>query len=92
MSSEICKLSKSADVSLAHYMKYQLGFPIYRNTKVTYFPSGDKKFHQMVRELQKAEKYIFLEYFIVEEGYMWEYDPGDSESKGKRGRGSPFYV
>lgn len=65
------KLSKSADVSLAHYMKYQLGFPIYRNTKVTYFPSGDKKFHQMVWELQKAEKFIFLEYFIVEEGYMW---------------------
>ena len=25
----------------------------------------------MVRELQKAEKFIFLEYFIVEEGYMW---------------------
>ncbi len=25
----------------------------------------------MLEELEKAQKYIFMEYFIVEEGYMW---------------------
>ena len=25
----------------------------------------------ILHELRKAEKYIFLEYFIIEEGYMW---------------------
>ena len=46
-------------------------FPIYDRTDVKYFPLGEKKFEAMLEELEKAEKYIFMEYFIVEEGYMW---------------------
>jgi cardiolipin synthase len=38
---------------------------------VTYYPLGEAKFEAMLTELEKARKYIFLEYFIVEEGYMW---------------------
>ena len=36
-----------------------------------YFPLGEYKFKALVEELKKAKKYIFMEYFIVEEGYMW---------------------
>ena len=46
-------------------------FPVYHNTEVTYFPIGEKKFEAMLEELKKAEKFIFMEYFIIEEGYMW---------------------
>ena len=46
-------------------------FPAYRNTSATYFPSGEDKFEALQRELEKAEKFIFMEYFIIEEGYMW---------------------
>ncbi len=46
-------------------------FPVYNRTQVTYFPIGEDKFTAMLEELKKAEKYIFMEYFIIEEGYMW---------------------
>ncbi len=45
--------------------------PVLQNTTVTYFPSGEAKLEAMLRELEKAEKFIFLEYFIIEEGMMW---------------------
>ena len=42
-----------------------------RNTEVTYFPGGEAKFAELLRQLEKAERYIFLEYFIIDEGLMW---------------------
>lgn len=63
--------SKSANAQLSYYLSNQLGFPTYRNTQVRYFPLGEHKFKAMITELKKAKKFIFMEYFIVEEGYMW---------------------
>lgn len=45
--------------------------PPYQNTSTEYLPMGEIKFQRMVEELKKAEKYIFLEYFIIQEGKMW---------------------
>lgn len=56
--------------SLASYLN-SCGFPCYQNTQAQYFPLGDDAFAVMCDELQKAEHFIFLEYFIVREGYMW---------------------
>ena len=56
---------------LSKYLNKTGCFPIYGKTQVTYFPLGEDKFAAMLEELEKAEKFIFLEYFIVEEGYMW---------------------
>lgn len=56
--------------SLASYLN-SCGFPCYQNTQAQYFPLGDDAFEVMCDELQKAEHFIFLEYFIVREGYMW---------------------
>ncbi len=64
--------SKSANANLSYYLSQKLGFPTYRNTEVKYFPMGENKFRNMVVELRKAKKFIFMEYFIVEEGYMWD--------------------
>lgn len=63
--------SKSANAQLSYYLSNQVGFPTYRNTEVKYFTLGEDKFEAMIRELKKARKFIFLEYFIVAKGYMW---------------------
>ncbi|MDE6740155.1 MAG: cardiolipin synthase [Lachnospiraceae bacterium] len=56
---------------MADYMEKVGGFSAYSNTDVTYFPFGEAKFEEMLRQLSKAESFIFMEYFIVEEGHMW---------------------
>lgn len=65
------RASKPANANLAHYMNRSLHFPVYRNTKATYFSCGEEKFPALLEQLKKARKFIFLEYFIVAEGYMW---------------------
>ena len=56
---------------LSTYLSRSGCFPLYNHTVVKYFTRGEDKFLAMLEELEKAEKYIFMEYFIVEEGYMW---------------------
>lgn len=56
--------------SLARYIG-RSGFPVWENTTAVYFPSGEQKFAEMLRQLERAEKFIFLEYFIIGEGMMW---------------------
>ena len=58
--------------SLAQYLRGRGGgFPVYENTAVTYFNGGEAKFAELLRQLETAREYIFLEYFIVDEGLMW---------------------
>lgn len=56
---------------LASYTRGHGGFPVYRNTQVKYFASGEEKFAELLRRLEEAERFIFLEYFIIERGEMW---------------------
>ncbi len=64
--------NKSSRVfNLARYMNNTGSFPIYKNTSVEYFPIGEAKFKSLIEELEKAEKYIFMEYFIIEKSKMW---------------------
>lgn len=53
------------------YLQDFAGFPVYADTKTRYLTPGEKKLEVLLEELEKAEKYIFLEYFIVQEGVMW---------------------
>ena len=46
-------------------------FPVFDGTQARYFPSGEEMFDDLLEELKRAERFIFLEYFIIEEGYMW---------------------
>jgi cardiolipin synthase len=57
--------------SQAHYLQEYAGFPVYGNTKQEYFPSGESFFNRVLEDLEKAEKYIFLEFFILKEGHMF---------------------
>lgn len=54
----------------AEYLKNYADAPVYKNTEVKYFPLGEDMFEVMLEELKKAEKYIFMEYFIIEDGVM----------------------
>lgn len=57
---------------MVSYMMEHGNCPVYGQTSVRYFPLGDDMFPEMLRQIEKAEKFIFMEYFILEEGYMWE--------------------
>ena len=57
--------------NLAGYLRDQGDFPVYENTEVEYFPLGEDKWVRVLEELKKAERFIFMEYFIVDEGLMW---------------------
>lgn len=54
------------------YLEKFAGFPIWNNTSTDFLTPGEKYLERLLVELEKAEKYIFLEYFIVEEGKMWD--------------------
>lgn len=56
---------------LSEYIEKEGGYPTWQNTDVAYFPSGEQAMEPLLRELRKAEKFIFLEYYIVEEGVFW---------------------
>ena len=47
------------------------GFIIYENTKQEYFPLGENKYVKLLEDLKKAKHFIFLEYFIISKGEMW---------------------
>lgn len=57
--------------NLAVYMKTHAGYPIWKNTYAKYYPLGEDFFAAMIPELEAAKEFIFMEYFIVERGEMW---------------------
>ena len=60
-----------ASAALLRYLNRTGSFPAYANTEVKYFPLGEDMFRELLRRLEEAERSIFLEFFIVEEGLMW---------------------
>lgn len=44
----------------------------YMQTSASYFGLGEQMFEQILLDLEGAQNFIFLEYFIVENGLMWD--------------------
>lgn len=66
---------KSQNLTAANQSRYIQDYsyyPPYQNTVTEYLPLGEMKFEKLKEELNKAERFIFLEYFIIEEGVMWD--------------------
>ncbi len=61
---KLSALSKR-ELTFAKYLEKYSGPPVYANTAVQYYPIGEKMFEDMKRELLKAEKFIFMEFFII---------------------------
>ena len=72
-------------VNQSHYISTTAHCPPYKNTPVEYLPMGEVKFERMVQELKKAKRYIFMEYFIIQEGTMWNTILDVLEEKAKEG-------
>ena len=71
---EILAEVRAQDANVAGSMNYLgiLGrYPVWKHTSVKYFPIGEEMFASMLEDLKKAEHYIYLEYFIIEQGIMW---------------------
>ncbi len=68
----LCQIRRE-DPHMAGQMQYLADhlYPVYQNTDATYYPVGEENFQAILEALRQAEHYIFLEYFIVQEGVMW---------------------
>lgn len=55
----------------SRYIRDYAGFPVYQNTETEYFQVGEDLYKQLIVELEKAEHFIFMEYFIIDAGEMW---------------------
>ncbi len=53
------------------YITSLTGMPAWTNTECRYFRCGEEMFASMCEELEQARRFIFMEYFIIEEGVMW---------------------
>ncbi|MBQ3490601.1 MAG: cardiolipin synthase [Clostridia bacterium] len=53
------------------YLEKYAGFPIYENECAEYFSPGETFWERLLCDLEQAEKYIFIESFIIEDGEMW---------------------
>ncbi len=73
------------DNSRIRYLSDFSGYPVTKNNEVTYYPLGEDAFKAMLEELKKAEKFIFFEYFIVNQGTMWNAILEILEEKVKQG-------
>ena len=67
------------------YIRNCAGFPVHTNTTTKYYAVGDDMFIDMLEDLKKAEHFIFLEYFIIHEGRMWNAILDVLEEKVKQG-------
>lgn len=68
------KKLEDMDCSIADqsaYITNQAGYPVHEDTAAEYFQVGDDMFPVLVRELEQAKQYIFIEYFIINDGVMW---------------------
>lgn len=57
--------------SLSRYVSNYGPYPAWKNTAAEYYPCGEAMYPHLLADLEKAEKFIFLEFFIVSEGKMW---------------------
>lgn len=55
----------------SYYLADTGGYPVWDHTSATYYKIGEEYYASLLEELKKAEHFIFMEFFIVGEGKMW---------------------
>ena len=73
------------EANLATYLKRYSGYPVYGNTDAKYYGNMSEVFEDMKTALENAEKFIFLEYFAIEDATVWSMIQGILEKKVKEG-------
>ncbi len=69
--SEEFRLSHPVSSRISSYMTAE-GSPLYKNTEVTYYEMGELILDDIFEKLESAKRFIFLEFFIVAEGALWD--------------------
>lgn len=70
-SGALTQLIGSDAACMANYLEQMAHCPVYGNTKSHYYPLGDNCYSDILAALWGAKRYIFIEYFIIEEGKLW---------------------
>lgn len=73
------------DYDKLKYISDYVGFPVTKNNNLKYYYLGELAYKDMLEELKKAEKFIFIEYFIINNGEMWQGVLDILEDKAKEG-------
>ena len=66
------KAENPTAASQANMLTEISGSRLFVDTKQTYFPLGEDMYITLLADLEKAEKFIYLEYFIIEQGKFWD--------------------
>jgi len=54
------------------YIYQTTNFKAYENSRVKFLSTGESFYEELKKELESAKSYIFMEYFIIERGQMWD--------------------
>ena len=71
--------------NIAGYLKNYSGYPVYRNTDITYYDDGAKGLEAQKEDLKKAKEFIFMEYHAIEDAESWHGIQEILEEKVKEG-------
>ena len=66
----IREFSKNPYADLIYYLTNNFFFP-YKDCTTNYYPNGETFFPDLIKEIQNAQKFIFLEFFIIEVDSSW---------------------
>lgn len=69
--SELEKENESA-VGAFRYINNVTGLGLHTNNRVTYYKTGEEFFPALIEGLKQAEDFIFMEFFIIADGRMWD--------------------
>ena len=82
---EQLRMEAASACNQSDYIYRNSGYPAHGNTTAEYFQVGDDMFPVLVKELEQAQHYIFIEYFIIHDGVMWRTILDILEKKVKEG-------
>lgn len=85
---EVLRALREVDQTVANQSSYIYDYattPVWDSTDSIYFPDGLPYWESLLEDLEKAERFIFLEYFILAEGDMWNAVLAILERKAKEG-------
>jgi cardiolipin synthase len=81
----ILKAERESCLPQVRYLQEYAGYPVFRHTRTEFFASGEAFFARLLPELEKAERYIFMEFFILRQGKMLDPILEIMERKAKQG-------
>ena len=70
---------------ISAFIRNTTGLPAWGNTECSYFYYSEEFFHDLLSEIRRAKRFIFIEYFIIGEGKWWSRILNELHEKVKQG-------